>query len=74
MLYSLLTLTDSADFLTSLDIYVLLICAIVHDIDHDGVNNNFHINSRSHLANVYNDLSCQENHHSHFAMTGEPRF
>ena len=69
MLYSLLTLTDAADFLNPLDIYVLLICGIVHDVDHDGVNNTFHINTRSHLANVYNDLSVLENHHSHFAMT-----
>ena len=69
MLYSLLTLTDAADFLNPLDIYVLLICGIVHDVDHDGVNNTFHINSRSHLANVYNDLSVLENHHCHFAMT-----
>jgi hypothetical protein len=39
---------------------VLLVGGLVHDIDHNGLNNNFHINSQSPLAVLYNDSSVLE--------------
>ena len=46
---------------------VLLVSTLVHDVDHNGLNNNFHINSQSPLAVLYNDISVLENHHCSFA-------
>ena len=51
----------------TLDIFVLLISTLVHDVDHNGLNNSFHINSQSPLAVLYNDISVLENHHCSFA-------
>ena len=39
----------------------------MHDVDHNGLNNSFHINSQSPLAVLYNDISVLENHHCSFA-------
>ena len=50
-------------FLNDLERFALLFSAVCHDLDHDGVNNGFHVNSRSELAVLYNDASCLENHH-----------
>ena len=46
------------------DLFLVLLAALVHDIDHRGLNNAFHINSGSSLALVYNDSSPLENHHA----------
>lgn len=51
----------------TLDIFVLLVATLVHDVDHNGLNNSFHINSQSPLAVLYNDISVLENHHCSFA-------
>ena len=48
---------------------VLLVSTLVHDVDHNGLNNNFHINSQSPLAVLYNDISVLENHHCSFAVS-----
>lgn len=67
MMYCFLTLNKGADQLTTLDIFVLLTATLVHDVDHNGLNNNFHMNSQSPLAVLYNDISILENHHCSFA-------
>merc|ERR1719242_1342840 len=41
----------------------LILAAAAHDVDHNGYNNTFHINSGSPLALKYNDRSVLENHH-----------
>ena len=46
---------------SSLEIFCILIAAIVHDVKHPGKNNNFQVNSRSELAVEYNDVSVLEN-------------
>ena len=56
-----------ASSLQTLDIFVLLVSTLVHDVDHNGLNNSFHINSQSPLAVLYNDISVLENHHCSFA-------
>jgi len=58
---------------TKLEILALVIAAIVHDLEHDGYNNNFHKNSSSGRAIAHNDRQIQENHHlmSMFTMMSE---
>uniref|UniRef100_A0A0N5A1N0 3',5'-cyclic-nucleotide phosphodiesterase n=1 Tax=Parastrongyloides trichosuri TaxID=131310 RepID=A0A0N5A1N0_PARTI len=40
-----------------------LIAAAIHDLDHPGRGNGYLINTRQHLALLYNDQSVLENHH-----------
>ena len=49
--------------MSDLQIFSLLMSAIIHDYNHTGTTNNFHIQSTSDLAIVYNDKSVLENHH-----------
>ena len=49
--------------MSDLEIFCLLLSAIIHDYHHTGTTNNFHIQSTSDLAVVYNDKSVLENHH-----------
>uniref|UniRef100_S4RCU1 PDEase domain-containing protein n=1 Tax=Petromyzon marinus TaxID=7757 RepID=S4RCU1_PETMA len=37
--------------------------AAIHDLEHTGTTNNFHIQTRSDVAILYNDRSVMENHH-----------
>lgn len=61
--YSLMSACGLFEALPPIEALSLLVSAIVHDIDHPGVNNAFLINSDSSLAFVYNDTSVLENHH-----------
>lgn len=45
------------------DVFVTLISAIVHDLEHPGTNNLYQINAATPLAIRYNDTSVLENHH-----------
>lgn len=49
--------------MSDLEIFTSLMAAIIHDFDHSGTTNNFHINSGSGLALLYNDRAVLENHH-----------
>lgn len=40
--------------LYNLDVAAFLISAIIHDFRHPGLNNNFQINSKSEIAQIYN--------------------
>lgn len=55
--------------MSDLEIFALLLSAIIHDVDHPGTTNNFQVNSRSDLALLYNDHSVLENHHLCSAFT-----
>ena len=44
-----------------LDIFSILVAAVIHDVKHPGLNNAFQVNSRSELAIQYNDVSVLEN-------------
>jgi len=48
--------------------FVMLTAAIIHDVDHNGHNNDFHKRTRSNLALRYNDQSVLENHHVSYAF------
>jgi hypothetical protein len=48
---------------SALSRFALLFAAVVHDINHPGVNNNFLIHTQQDLAIIYNDISPLENMH-----------
>jgi hypothetical protein len=52
-----------SQYVTELDILAALIAAIIHDYEHPGLNNAYHINTQSDLAVRYNDKSVLENYH-----------
>lgn len=43
--------------------FLIMVAAVIHDVDHLGLNNAYHVNSGSRLAHAYNDQSVCENHH-----------
>lgn len=55
--------------LPDLEIFALLISALVHDLEHPGMNNLYQINAGTPLAIRYNDASVLENHHCAMAFT-----
>ncbi|KAF4095679.1 dual specificity calcium/calmodulin-dependent 3',5'-cyclic nucleotide phosphodiesterase 1C isoform X2 [Onychostoma macrolepis] len=59
----LLLKTGMVHWLTELEIFAMLFAAAVHDYEHTGTTNNFHIQTRSDTAILYNDRAVQENHH-----------
>lgn len=50
------------------DCLALLLAAICHDLEHTGVTNSYHVNTRSALALRYHDSSVMENHHASVAL------
>ncbi|KPA78597.1 cAMP phosphodiesterase A (PDEA) [Leptomonas pyrrhocoris] len=62
--------------LSDLQVFAALLAAAIHDFDHPGINNNFHIKTSSHLATLYNDRSVLENLHvsSVFELMKNPAF
>ncbi|KAL2777174.1 calcium/calmodulin-dependent 3',5'-cyclic nucleotide phosphodiesterase 1C isoform 5 [Daubentonia madagascariensis] len=59
----LLYKTGVANWLTELEIFAIIFSAAIHDYEHTGTTNNFHIQTRSDSAILYNDRSVLENHH-----------
>ncbi|XP_071101188.1 dual specificity calcium/calmodulin-dependent 3',5'-cyclic nucleotide phosphodiesterase 1A-like isoform X5 [Haliotis cracherodii] len=52
-----------AHWLTDLEIFATIVAALIHDFEHTGTTNNFHINTGSEVALLYNDRAVLENHH-----------
>uniref|UniRef100_A0A8C5A927 Phosphodiesterase n=1 Tax=Gadus morhua TaxID=8049 RepID=A0A8C5A927_GADMO len=59
----LLLKTGMMHWLTELEILAMIFAAAVHDFEHTGTTNNFHIQTRSDTAILYNDRAVLENHH-----------
>uniref|UniRef100_A0A8C3KXI1 Phosphodiesterase n=1 Tax=Chrysolophus pictus TaxID=9089 RepID=A0A8C3KXI1_CHRPC len=59
----LLFKTGVVHWLTELEIFAMIFAAAIHDYEHTGTTNNFHIQTRSDSAILYNDRSVLENHH-----------
>ncbi|XP_065886892.1 dual specificity calcium/calmodulin-dependent 3',5'-cyclic nucleotide phosphodiesterase 1A-like [Dysidea avara] len=66
--YCLVKRTGIMDWMTSLELLAILIAAAIHDVEHTGTTNSFHMLSNSELALLYNDKSVLENHHLHTAF------
>jgi len=62
--------------LQPLDLLAALLAAAIHDYDHPGFNNNFHVRTQAYLATLYNDRSVLENHHvaSVFELMKDPKY
>jgi 3',5'-cyclic-nucleotide phosphodiesterase len=62
--------------LSSEDVFAALVAGMIHDYDHPGINNNFHIKVQSYLSTLYNDRSILENHHCAevFELMKKPEF
>src|SRR5581483_1597279 len=52
------------DLLRDSDVFALLLASIGHDVGHPGVNNDFLIQSKTPLAQLYNDKSVLESFHA----------
>ncbi|XP_062407628.1 cAMP-specific 3',5'-cyclic phosphodiesterase 7B-like [Sardina pilchardus] len=52
-----------AELLTPLDVFLALMAAAAHDVDHPGVNQPFLIKTKHHLASLYQNTSVLESHH-----------
>lgn len=50
-------------WLEDLELLAAIFAAAIHDINHTGTTNNYHIRTKSDLAFLYNDRSVLENHH-----------
>ncbi|XP_048341351.1 dual specificity calcium/calmodulin-dependent 3',5'-cyclic nucleotide phosphodiesterase 1A isoform X2 [Sphaerodactylus townsendi] len=61
--HCIMLLTGIMHWLTELEILAMIFAAAVHDYEHNGTTNNFHIQTRSDVAILYNDRSVLENHH-----------
>ncbi|CAH1396296.1 unnamed protein product [Nezara viridula] len=55
--------TGLMNWLTDLEIFATLLAALIHDFEHTGTTNNFHVMSGTETALLYNDRAVLENHH-----------
>ncbi|XP_047355543.1 calcium/calmodulin-dependent 3',5'-cyclic nucleotide phosphodiesterase 1-like isoform X3 [Vespa velutina] len=62
-MHYILCQTGLMNWLTDLEIFSSLVAAIIHDYEHTGTTNNFHVMSGSDTALLYNDRAVLENHH-----------
>jgi len=61
--YYLLHQSSLTRWLTDLEVFACIVAALIHDYEHTGTTNNYHIMAGSRLAGLYNDKSVLENHH-----------
>uniref|UniRef100_A0A1Q3FGW2 Phosphodiesterase n=1 Tax=Culex tarsalis TaxID=7177 RepID=A0A1Q3FGW2_CULTA len=67
-MYAITWHTNLIQRLGELEVLILLVSCICHDLDHPGYNNIYQINARTELALRYNDISPLENHHCSIAF------
>ncbi|KAI9282340.1 hypothetical protein BY458DRAFT_449669 [Sporodiniella umbellata] len=60
VIYHFLECYDVSNYLTRIDILILVVAAFCHDVGHPGMNNQFEVAVRSKLAREYEDLSVLE--------------
>ncbi|NWS09134.1 PDE1B phosphodiesterase, partial [Motacilla alba] len=49
--------------LSEIELLAIVFAAAIHDFEHTGTTNSFHIQTKSDTAMLYNDRSVLENHH-----------
>lgn len=62
-MHYMLCQTGLMNWLTDLEIFATILAALIHDYEHTGTTNNFHVMSGSDTALLYNDRAVLENHH-----------
>jgi len=62
-LHYFLCKSNARDNYSDVEVLGLYIAAAAHDVDHDGLNNSFHVRTMSPKALAFNDVSPLENHH-----------
>lgn len=62
-IHFMLCQTGLMNWMTDLEIFATLLAALIHDFEHTGTTNNFHVMSGSETALIYNDRAVLENHH-----------
>ncbi|XP_071990797.1 dual specificity calcium/calmodulin-dependent 3',5'-cyclic nucleotide phosphodiesterase 1B isoform X5 [Engystomops pustulosus] len=55
--------TGMVHCLNEIEILAIIFAAAIHDFEHTGTTNSFHIQTKSDCAILYNDRSVLENHH-----------
>nr|XP_025968954.1 calcium/calmodulin-dependent 3',5'-cyclic nucleotide phosphodiesterase 1B isoform X2 [Dromaius novaehollandiae] len=55
--------TGMVHYLTEIEVLAIVFAAAIHDYEHTGTTNSFHIQTKSDCAILYNDRSVLENHH-----------
>uniref|UniRef100_A0A8B9P3S1 Phosphodiesterase n=1 Tax=Apteryx owenii TaxID=8824 RepID=A0A8B9P3S1_APTOW len=55
--------TGMVHYLTEIEVLAIIFAAAIHDYEHTGTTNSFHIQTKSDCAILYNDRSVLENHH-----------
>ncbi|XP_008550613.1 uncharacterized protein LOC103573353 [Microplitis demolitor] len=68
MMYAIAWAVDLPSKIGHLEVLILIVSCICHDLDHPGYNNIYQINARTELALRYNDISPLENHHCSVAF------
>ncbi|XP_011495947.1 PREDICTED: uncharacterized protein LOC105360679 [Ceratosolen solmsi marchali] len=68
MMYAMVWAVNLVAKIGDLEVLVLIVSCICHDLDHPGYNNIYQINARTELALRYNDISPLENHHCSVAF------
>ncbi|XP_015173771.1 PREDICTED: uncharacterized protein LOC107065017 [Polistes dominula] len=68
MMYAIAWAVDLPSRIGYLQVFILIVSCICHDLDHPGYNNIYQINARTELALRYNDISPLENHHCSVAF------
>ncbi|KAG0762046.1 hypothetical protein G6F57_007413 [Rhizopus arrhizus] len=68
VLYHFLELYEMSEHLTRIEVTLLIIAALCHDIGHPGKNNQFEISCRSKLAQEFNNLSVLESNSCKLAL------
>ncbi|XP_076234000.1 phosphodiesterase 9 [Calliopsis andreniformis] len=68
MMYAIAWAVDLPSRIGDLEVFILIVSCICHDLDHPGYNNIYQINARTELALRYNDISPLENHHCSVAF------
>ncbi|XP_062813162.1 high affinity cAMP-specific and IBMX-insensitive 3',5'-cyclic phosphodiesterase 8A isoform X4 [Anolis carolinensis] len=61
--HTILLHTGIMHWFTDLEILAFIFGTSIHDYDHPGTTNHFHVATRSETAILYNDKSVLENHH-----------
>jgi len=67
--HSLLTMGGDKFSNAEIQVFSILLAAVIHDVGHPGKNNSFQIHSKSEYALQYNDQSILENMHLSKAFT-----